>query len=90
MEALISMLVLVLCVGLILLALLGSMIRIVPEYQRLVVFRLGKVIGAKGPGLVILIPVVDRAITVDCGSSSARSPSRPPSPRTTPPSASTS
>jgi regulator of protease activity HflC (stomatin/prohibitin superfamily) len=65
MEALISMLVLVLCVGLILLALLGSMIRIVPEYQRLVVFRLGKVIGAKGPGLVLLIPVVDRAITVD-------------------------
>jgi regulator of protease activity HflC (stomatin/prohibitin superfamily) len=65
MEALISMLVLVLCVGLILLALLGSMIRIVPEFQRLVVFRLGKVIGAKGPGLVLLIPVVDRAITVD-------------------------
>jgi len=65
MEALISMLVLVLCVGLILLALLGSMIRIVPEYQRLVVFRLGKVIGAKGPGLVLLIPVVDRAVTVD-------------------------
>lgn len=65
MEAFVSLLLLLVCGGLILLALLGSMIRVVPEYQRLVVFRLGKVIGAKGPGLVILIPVVDRAITVD-------------------------
>jgi regulator of protease activity HflC (stomatin/prohibitin superfamily) len=40
-------------------------IRIVPEYQRLVVFRLGRCIGAKGPGLIILIPVVDRAVRVD-------------------------
>jgi regulator of protease activity HflC (stomatin/prohibitin superfamily) len=40
-------------------------IRIVPEYQRLVVFRLGRVIGARGPGLVLLIPVVDRGVRVD-------------------------
>ena len=40
-------------------------IRIVPEYQRLVVFRLGRCIGEKGPGLIILIPVVDRATRVD-------------------------
>ncbi len=65
MEPILSLLLLLFCVGLILLALLGSMIRIVPEYQRLVVFRLGKVIGAKGPGLVLLIPIVDRAVTVD-------------------------
>ncbi|MCS7251140.1 MAG: SPFH domain-containing protein [Anaerolineae bacterium] len=65
MEAFVSLLVLLVCGGLILISLLGSMIRVVPEYQRLVVFRLGKVIGAKGPGLVILIPLVDRAITVD-------------------------
>ncbi|MCS6964485.1 SPFH domain-containing protein [Thermoflexus sp.] len=65
MENFVSLLLLLVCGALILFALLGSMIRIVPEYQRLVVFRLGKVIGAKGPGLVILIPVVDRAITVD-------------------------
>ncbi|WP_322800926.1 SPFH domain-containing protein [Thermoflexus sp.] len=65
METFVSLLLLLVCGGLILLALLGSMIRIVPEYQRLVVFRLGKVIGAKGPGLVLLIPIVDRAITVD-------------------------
>ena len=40
-------------------------IKIVREYQRLVVFRLGRVLGTKGPGLVILIPFVDRATLVD-------------------------
>ncbi len=40
-------------------------IRIVAEYQRLVVFRLGRCIGQKGPGIVILIPVIDRAVRVD-------------------------
>lgn len=44
---------------------LWSAIKIVPEYQRLVVFRLGRCIGAKGPGIVLLIPFVDRAIRVD-------------------------
>ena len=42
-----------------------SAIKVVREYQRLVVFRLGRVIGTKGPGLVILIPLVDRATMVD-------------------------
>jgi regulator of protease activity HflC (stomatin/prohibitin superfamily) len=40
-------------------------IRIVPEYQRLVVFRLGRVLGAQGPGLVLLIPFVDRGVRAD-------------------------
>jgi regulator of protease activity HflC (stomatin/prohibitin superfamily) len=40
-------------------------VRIVPEYQRLVVFRLGRVAGARGPGLVLLIPAVDRGVRVD-------------------------
>jgi regulator of protease activity HflC (stomatin/prohibitin superfamily) len=48
-----------------LLILLGMSIRIVPEYNRLVVFRLGRVIGAKGPGLILLIPFVDRGVRVD-------------------------
>lgn len=52
----------VLVLGLIFLA---SAIRIVPEYQRLVVFRLGRCIGAKGPGLIFLIPIVDRGVRVD-------------------------
>ncbi|MEW6029756.1 MAG: SPFH domain-containing protein [Chloroflexota bacterium] len=46
-------------------AFLSNAIRIVPEYQRLVVFRLGRCIGTKGPGLILLIPVVDRAVKVD-------------------------
>ncbi len=44
---------------------LVNAIKIVPEYRRLVVFRLGRCIGNKGPGLVLLIPFVDRPVTVD-------------------------
>lgn len=40
-------------------------VRVVPEYQRLVVFRLGRCVGDKGPGLVLLIPIIDRAVRVD-------------------------
>jgi regulator of protease activity HflC (stomatin/prohibitin superfamily) len=43
---------------------LASAIRILNEYERGVVFRLGRVIGAKGPGLIILIPVVDKMVKV--------------------------
>jgi regulator of protease activity HflC (stomatin/prohibitin superfamily) len=45
--------------------LIASAIRVVPEYNRLVVFRLGRAIGARGPGIVFLIPVIDRAVKVD-------------------------
>ena len=45
--------------------LLATAIRIVPEYMRLVVFRLGRCIGAKGPGIVFLNPIVDRGVAVD-------------------------
>ncbi len=44
---------------------LAAAIKIVPEYRRIVVFRLGRCIGAKGPGLILLIPFVDRPVTVD-------------------------
>ena len=53
-----------LCVfgGLVLLvfAFVASAIRVVPEYSRLVVFRLGRCVGTKGPGIVLLIPVILR------------------------------
>jgi regulator of protease activity HflC (stomatin/prohibitin superfamily) len=52
-------------IALIVIVFLVNAIKIVPEYQRLVVFRLGRCIGEKGPGLVILIPFVDRAVRVD-------------------------
>lgn len=41
---------------------LSSAIKIVREYERLVVFRLGRLIGAKGPGFILVIPVVDRTV----------------------------
>jgi regulator of protease activity HflC (stomatin/prohibitin superfamily) len=39
-------------------------VRIVQEYERGVIFRLGRIVGAKGPGLFFIIPVVDRMIKV--------------------------
>ncbi len=42
----------------------SSAVRILREYERAVVFRLGRLIGAKGPGLVILIPIIDRMVRV--------------------------
>jgi regulator of protease activity HflC (stomatin/prohibitin superfamily) len=43
---------------------LSAAIRILNEYERAVIFRLGRVIKAKGPGLIILIPVIDKMIKV--------------------------
>lgn len=43
----------------------GSAIRIVQEYERLVVFRLGRCVGQRGPGLVLLVPFIDQGRRVD-------------------------
>lgn len=43
---------------------LSAAIKILREYERAVVFRLGRLIGAKGPGIIILIPFVDRMVRV--------------------------
>lgn len=54
-------------VGLVLLVivmLLASAIRVLREYERGVIFRLGRLIGSKGPGLIILIPLIDRMVKV--------------------------
>jgi regulator of protease activity HflC (stomatin/prohibitin superfamily) len=55
----------VVAIVVVLIIVLANAIRIVNEYQRLVVFRLGRCIGTKGPGLVLLIPVIDRAVKAD-------------------------
>src|SRR6195256_462090 len=44
---------------------LPQALRILREYERGVIFRLGKLLGAKGPGLIVLIPIVDRMIKMD-------------------------
>jgi regulator of protease activity HflC (stomatin/prohibitin superfamily) len=43
---------------------MASAIRILKEYERAVIFRLGRLIGAKGPGVILLIPIVDRMVRV--------------------------
>jgi len=48
-----------------LLLLLASAIKILPEYQRIVVFRLGRLLGIKGPGLVFIIPIIDQVVKID-------------------------
>jgi regulator of protease activity HflC (stomatin/prohibitin superfamily) len=57
------------CIGgviaLFLIVILSMSIKIVREYQRLVVFRLGKCVGQRGPGLVLLVPFIENATWVD-------------------------
>ena len=48
-----------------LLILLAASIRVVKEYERGVIFRLGRLVGAKGPGLFFIIPIVDSMVKVD-------------------------
>jgi regulator of protease activity HflC (stomatin/prohibitin superfamily) len=48
-----------------LLVILSSAIKIVQEYERGVIFRLGRLQGAKGPGLFLIIPIIDRMVKVD-------------------------
>lgn len=48
-----------------LLILLASAIRVLREYERGVIFRLGRLIAQKGPGLIILIPIIDQMVRVD-------------------------
>src|SRR3954470_7217139 len=44
---------------------LGAAVKVVQEYERGVIFRLGRLVGAKGPGLFLMIPLVDRMVKVD-------------------------
>lgn len=44
---------------------LSSAIKIVQEYERGVIFRLGRLIGAKGPGLFFIVPIIDRMVKID-------------------------
>ena len=44
---------------------LASAIRVLREYERGVIFRLGRLIAQKGPGLIFLIPIIDKMVRVD-------------------------
>ena len=54
-----------LAVGVVLFGLISSAVKVVQEYERGVIFRLGRLVGAKGPGLFFIIPIVDRMVRVD-------------------------
>src|SRR5918992_560184 len=64
-RAMTAVLVAVAIVLTVALAVAGASIRILREYERAVVFRLGRLIGGKGPGIVLLIPVIARMVRVD-------------------------
>ncbi|MBU2600770.1 MAG: slipin family protein [Actinobacteria bacterium] len=49
----------------IVIAIISSAVKVVPEYQRGVIFRLGRLIDAKGPGLFLIIPIVDKMVKID-------------------------
>jgi regulator of protease activity HflC (stomatin/prohibitin superfamily) len=55
----------VLVLFLLLIAILSSAVKIVQEYERGVIFRLGRLIAAKGPGLFFIIPIIDRMVRID-------------------------
>lgn len=59
------MIVTAVVIVILLLIFLPQAIRVVREYQRLVVFRLGRSVGERGPGFVVLIPIVDKVVWVD-------------------------
>lgn len=54
-----------LVIALFLISLIASAVKIVQEYERGVIFRLGRLVGAKGPGLFFIIPIIDRMVKVD-------------------------
>src|SRR5256885_3401703 len=64
-QRLFNLLVWLIPLGFLALILLPSAVRILREYERGVIYRLGKLVGAQGPGVVLLIPVVDRMVRMD-------------------------
>jgi regulator of protease activity HflC (stomatin/prohibitin superfamily) len=64
-ENLVNVLMWIVVAVVLLAILLPNVIRILREYERGVIFRLGKLLRAKGPGLILLIPIVDRMVKVD-------------------------
>lgn len=65
MELLLGSLPVLIVVLAILFSIIRAAVKIVQEYERGVIFRLGRVIGAKGPGFFLIIPIVDRMEKVD-------------------------
>jgi regulator of protease activity HflC (stomatin/prohibitin superfamily) len=65
MPELFSLLTYLVIIVVIALVLFSSSVKVVQEYERGVIFRLGRLVGARGPGLFFLIPVLDRMVKID-------------------------
>ena len=65
MEDLIGLLPVLAVAGLVIFSLVGAAVKVVQEYERGVIFRLGRLVGAKGPGLFFIIPFIDRMVKID-------------------------
>ncbi len=64
-AAIVANCVALLCAAFVVLLLLASTVRILPEYRRLVIFRLGRLVRVGGPGIVFVLPFIDRGVAVD-------------------------
>src|SRR5437879_9612805 len=60
-----TMFVIVGAVAVVLFMIVSAAVKIVQEYERGVIFRLGRLVGAKGPGLFLIMPFVDRMVKID-------------------------
>jgi regulator of protease activity HflC (stomatin/prohibitin superfamily) len=65
MESLVEVLSVLLIPLIFVIILVSAAVKVVQEYERGVIFRLGRLVGAKGPGLFFIIPIVDRMVKVD-------------------------
>ena len=65
MDDLIGLLPVLAVAALIISSLIGAAVKVVQEYERGVIFRLGRLVGAKGPGLFFIIPFIDRMVKID-------------------------
>src|SRR5918993_1391760 len=65
MEDLIGLLPVLAVAAVVILSLVGAAVKVVQEYERGVIFRLGRLVGAKGPGLFFIIPFIDRMVKID-------------------------
>jgi regulator of protease activity HflC (stomatin/prohibitin superfamily) len=65
MDGLIGTLTFLIPLVIVLFSIAGSAVKVVQEYERGVIFRLGRLVGARGPGLFFIIPFVDRMVKVD-------------------------
>ena len=65
MEAILGLIPCIGFIGVVLLFLLFSSVKVVQEYERGVIFRLGRFVGAKGPGLFFIVPFIDKMMKVD-------------------------